>query len=237
MHDFDASSNMMSSSETSSSLGNLADSGFSSRERTESKHIAEHDRLSADVERLGHRLTSSLELVSGKEPDGASTHAKRTNNSVASDKSAKNTERKGSAKMVRAQSAALERHRRAAPSWAVPSLETADVHLSSSLPRNSEAVKTSEALSIEATFANFKNAYAGDAEMNKYSKDSNFAFGIGRQALSCKSDGRPKAMQESLRKNLLSKTSSLSVSDCASRKAAMENQVKTAAALSVIAVY
>lgn len=221
----------MSSSETSSSLGNLADSGFSSRERTDSKHIAEHDRLSADVERLGLRLTSSLELVSGKEPDSASTHSKRTNNSAVLDKSAKNTERKGAAKMVRAQSAALERHRRAAPS-----LEAPDVHLSSSLPRNSEAVKTSEALSIEATITNFKNSYAGDAEMNKYSKDSNFAFGID-QALSCKSDGRPKAMQESLRKNLLSKTSSLSVSDCASRKAAMENQVKTAAALSVITVY
>lgn len=223
---------MMSSSETSSSLGNLADSGFSSRERTNSKHVEEHDRLSADVEQLGLRLTSSLELVSGKEPDSVSTLAKRTNNSVVLDKSPKNIERKGAAKIVRAQSAALEGHRRAAPS-----LEMPDVLLSSSLPRNSEAVKTSEALSVETAITNFKNFYAGDAEMNKYSKDSNFAFGIDQASLSCKSDGRPKAMQESLRKNLISKTSSLSVSDCARHKAAMENQVKAAAALSAIAIY
>lgn len=206
MHDFDASSNIRSSSETSSSLGSLADSGFSSRERTHSKCM-----LEADVERLGFRLTSNPESVGSKEPNSVST---RENNAI-SDKSVQNVEREGMGKPVWAQSAAFKRHRS-------PTLGT-----SSSLLRNGETLRTSEILSIEAAIADLQNSCLGDTEIKKYSKDIKSAFNTDLSS-SCELNGRgPRAIQEESKKKLLPKSASPLASDCSDQKTVMK-QMKPA---------
>lgn len=214
MHDFDVSSNIRSSSETSSSLGSLADSGFSSRERTTNSKCT----LEADVERLGFRLASNPESVGSKEPDSAST---RENNAI-SDESVQGIERAGMGKPVWAQSAAFKRHRS-------PALGTTSF---SSL-RNSEMLRTSEILSVEAALADLRISRLGDTEIKRYSKDIKSAFNADLSS-SCELNGRgPRAIQEESKKKLLPESaSSLLASDCSDQKTAMK-QMKPADAAPV----
>lgn len=211
MHDFDVSSNIRSSSETSSSLGSLADSGFSSRERTNSKCM-----LEADTELLGFRLTSNPESVGSKEPNSVLTHE----SNIISDKSVQNVERRGMGKTVWAQSAAFKRH------------QSHTSGTSSSLLRNGETLRTSEILSIEAALADLQNSCLGDTEIMKYSKDIKSAFNTDLSS-SRELNGGPKVIQEEAMKKLLPKSALPLASDCSNQKTAMK-QVKPPDAAPVI---